>query len=219
MERNDNNTETVSDETFDDITFAFMDEWEAGEETGIRPTLGDYLKRHPRYAAELTDFVLGYIRLQRSSEVSYEEPLFPEAVRAGERVRETLGLPKYVTSDPPAVPFALLMKNAGASVVKLRNALGVPAMLINRMQNGLISDWSGALVRRVADAMGCTADDVATALQASFNTGANLAATHFKATGGDPDAKAVQGTPKTLAETLDELGFSAADKARWLADE
>lgn len=92
--------DTDIDEEFDAIVFAFMDEWEAGDATGECPTLREYVRRYPRHANALTDFVLGYVRMKANSDsVSYEGDLSPEAVRAGERVRETLGLSQYTTVD------------------------------------------------------------------------------------------------------------------------
>ncbi|MBC8141047.1 MAG: hypothetical protein H7Y38_06355 [Armatimonadetes bacterium] len=213
---NENNTEI----TWEAVQFAFMEEWEAGETTGTRPTLGEYIEQYPRYALELTDFVLGFVALTRTDAAfDYNTPLSPEAERAGNRVRETLGLGEYAVAPEPEPNFADLMREAGVNVVKLKNALGVPPLLVNRMQNGLLSDWSGALLRRVGDALNRTADEVAAALSQSFRTGGSLAAAHFKATGGDPDEKAAQGTPRTLAETLDELEMSDSDKAHWLSSE
>lgn len=207
--------ETNTDTTWEAVQFAFMEEWEAAEANGSRPTLGDYLQRYPQYAHELTDFVLGFVALERTdSPFNYSTP---EAEQAGTRVRETLGLGEYAATVEAEPNFADLMQEAGVSIVKLKNALGVPPVLINRMQNGLLSDWSGALLRRVGDAMNRTADEVAAALQQSLATGGSLAAANFKATGGDPDTQAA-GVPHTLAETLDLLGFSADEKARWLAD-
>lgn len=218
-------TETEnSDEAFDAITFAFMDEWEAGDATGRRPTLGGYVRRYPEYAVPLTDFVLGYIRLQRADEpVTYDDALSPEAVRAGARVREALGLSEYVTVDPEAVPsptFADLMKELNVSVARLSRQLSVKPMFVNRIQRGLLSTWTGATVRLLAEALDRTADEVDAALRASLHSaGPRLAGTHFSAQGGDPDAQAVQGTPRTLAETVDELGFSPEERAKWLADD
>lgn len=208
-----------NDTTWEAVQFVFMEEWEDSEATGTHPTLSEYLRRYPQFAAELTDFALEYAAMKHTGAAfEYESSLSPEAVRAGSRVRETLGLGEYAVASEAEPTFAGLLREADMNVVKLKNVLGVPPLLINRMQNGLLSDWSGALLRRVAGAISRTADEVAAALAQSLSTGGSLATAHFKATGGDPDAAAVNGTPRTLAETLDELGFSAEEKAHWLAD-
>jgi hypothetical protein len=214
-----------TDETFDAITFDFMDEWESGETTGRRPTLGEYVRRYPQYADRLTDFVLSYIRLQRSDEnISYEDASFPESVRAGARVREALGLPEYVTGEEaetvPGPTFADLMKEANVSVVRLSKQLGVKSLFINRIQRGLLADWTGATARLLAGAMNRTADEIHAALRASVNASRTpLAGAHFSAQNGDPDLQAVQGTPQPLADILTELQFSPEERAKWLADE
>ncbi len=93
--------ETGTDEMFDAIVFAFMDEWEAGDVTGERPTLGDYTRRYPDYAEPLIDFILSYVRMKRGDggDAGYTYPLSPEAERAGEKVRESLGLAGYATGE------------------------------------------------------------------------------------------------------------------------
>lgn len=212
-----------TDETFDAITFDFMDEWESGKTTGQRPTLGEYVRRYPQYADRLTDFILGYVRLQRSSEnISYEEAPSPESVRAGARVREALGLPEYVTGEEatPGPTFADLMREANINVVRLSKQLGVKPLFVNRIQRGLLADWTGATARLLAEAMDRTADEIHAALQASLNAaGSQLAGAHFSAQGGDPDLQAVQGTPQPLADLMTELKFSPEDRAKWLADD
>ena len=218
--------DTDADEAFDAIAFAFMDEWEASEETGKRPTLGEYVRRYPQYATKLTDFILDYVRLQiiSSNDVSYAPTLSPEAIRAGVRVREALQLGEYAITDEaetvPVPTFAELMKETNLNVARLSKQLSVKPMFINRIQRGLLSTWSTATVRLLAEAMNRTTDEIKAILQTSLNSsGGQLAGANFSAQGGDPDIQAVQGSPQTLAETVEELGFSPADKAKWLADE
>lgn len=213
------NTDSAADDAFDKITFAFMDEWEQGDATGTRPALGDYLTRYPQYAAQLTDFVLDFVRFERGGAIDYTAPLSTPLIRAGERVRESLGLPQYLPEAPPSQTFAELMKESGVKLVTLSKTLGVPALFLNQIQRGLLTDWSGALVNRFAAALNRSVDEINAALHTSRATGGSLAGAHFRAQNGDPDTKAVEGTPQSLAEMLNALPLSPDERAAWLADE
>lgn len=212
-----------SDDTFDTITFEFMDAWEADDISGVRPTLGDFVSRYPQYAARLTDFVLGYIRLQRTEATfDYAAPPSPQVIRAGERVREALGLPQYVTNEPEttAITFVELVHESGLRLGKLSKTLGVPVLFLDRIERGLLTTWTTGTVRKLAEALSRTTDEIVAALEASLNatTTQRLAGAHFSARGGTPDEQAVAGQPQSLDEMMSDLNFTPEQTREWLGE-
>ena len=239
---------SAQDAEFELITARLVEEWEAGiygEPTfmSLLNCLARYTNEYPAHAEALTDFALEYAdarRANREYDAGASAPYTAGAERAADRVRERLGLPAYVTDadvawdeadapwnrqvpapaavETPPATFPELMKAQGKNLLALRNALGVRGALVQRFMDGKVSEWGGAAARRLADALGTTADAVDAALRATLARGGPaLAGAHFSAQ-GKPDSAALGGDAAPLAETLDQLGFSAEEKQQWLGE-
>ena len=143
--------ETTTEPTYNDeletIRLEFIDEHEAGK----RPTLESYTQRYPQYVAQLTDFVLDFLRLENATKnVPLLETASPEAERGMAKAMAALG---FATQEE-AQTLTEARKAKGMTQAALARLLHLPASIIIQIERGQAAQWGQKLVAALSEALG-----------------------------------------------------------------
>lgn len=217
--RNTNPTPS-SEDTFDAIRREYISEHEAGN----APTLEAFVARHPRYAGELTDFILDYLAVENAVAGDHI-PDQAEAYRAGtDRAFAALGI------ERPAAPVETVELSTGTlreartakgwTFADMARRLHLPTGLLLKAERGQITDWPAKLTQTLADALAVPRAAAEQLLQATAGNFRQTAAA-FSAD-GDPDvatANARRQETFTFADALAKEKLTPEQAAFWQAED
>jgi hypothetical protein len=187
-------TFTKADEQYDDtleqIRLVFIEEHEAGR----TPALEAFVARYPKYARELTDFILDHLRTKNAvARMVVAESPSPYAVAAVNRALASLGIASQSSTATEhsfsAQPLNEVRNARNWSLGELARHLLLPNNVALKLERGQIISWTNRLREKVAEVLAVSQEQAEAILHTTAGNFRNPAAA-FSAE-GDPDIATV----------------------------
>jgi transcriptional regulator with XRE-family HTH domain len=136
----------------------FIEDWEAG----LRPTIQQYVVRHPEFAEELAEFILEFVATENAV-AGVPEPEQPTELseRALKRAAVSRGHTQRSASRPAPTTLLEAAKVSGVPLLNLVEMLNLSNQAVVRILRGEVLDPPRYLVRRLAQALNRAEEEIA----------------------------------------------------------
>ena len=188
------NTFTKLDDNYDDTLEQIRLEFIAEHEAGQTPTLEAFISRYPKYAVELTDFILDFLRTKNAmAQMEVQEEASPYATAAVNRALASLGISDLAPStSEPAFSIQPLVEIRNAlnwSLGELARRLLLPVNMVLKLERGQFASWPSQLEDKLAETLSASRERASAILKVTAGSFRKTAAA-FSAE-GDPDIETV----------------------------